>query len=118
MDKQQQLVVERALKHLSHPVLASSKPAQRLERLLAGAKESGDLPTDDLRRATVELVRDVDIPKYFATGGAGDEPINNGLAFLFLLILLTILLALADEGSDLASLIEQLIKDLIDSLSP
>lgn len=115
MDKQQAVIIDKALTQLSDPALETSKAGRRLEKVLVQARASGDVSVDDLRRGAVELVKEVDIRRSFA--GDSDEAENNaGLAILFLLILLSILAALADDDSDAQILIEQLIQMLLDLL--
>jgi hypothetical protein len=117
-DKQRTLVIDRALKQLSDPAMEKSKAARRLEEVLVAARKSGNLSMSELHRATVDLVAEADLPRYLARStGPADETRNNGLAVLFLLILLSILLALVEEGSDTAGLIEALIQALLDSLA-
>jgi len=115
MDKQEAVIIDRALTQLSDPVLAKMKSGRRLEQVLTGAKASGDLPADDLRRAADALVAEIDVRKFIAkAGGTDDETAaNSGLALLILLVLLLALLALADEGTDIAYLIQQLIDLLL-----
>ena len=113
MDMQQALI-DRALKQLSDPAFPQLKVRRRLEKLLVGARETGDLSMLELHRAAKDLVDEADVPRYFAKSGDGSESdAGAGLALIFLLLLLMILAALAGEDSDLQALIQELIDDLL-----
>jgi hypothetical protein len=112
-----QALLDRALKELAHPDFPRLKAAGRLEKLLETAKSTGDLPMDDLRNATVDLVQEADVPRFFTKSDKNsDAPVPAGLAVIFLLLLLYILLALADEGSDARALIQELIDTMLRAL--
>lgn len=116
MDRRKALIGQ-ALEHLGNPKFPDVKSRRRLEKVLASGQKTGELAVDELGKATLEMLREIDVMRFSPANKDGrtdsDAASSQGLGVLFLLIFLLLLLALLGEDSDVGALIQELIDELL-----